>query len=204
MGSCGSNNDTGIFQRPVFSKQVTSGELNIPTEGTIPQTDIKLPFMFVSDDVFPLRDNIMKPFSHRQLTHEKEIFNNRLSRARNVVQASFGRIAQMWRLLHRPMDVQPNFASNVVKAITVLHNFVIMQEPDRVAPCENTGDQFQAANTSNQTGFKRLTFYGNSRATKSALKVRETLMNYFIYLLLEVFPGKMIYVLSDQAQSKNN
>ncbi|KAK3745734.1 hypothetical protein RRG08_030543 [Elysia crispata] len=130
--------------------------------------------MFVSDDAFPLRDNIMEPFSHRQLTHEKEIFNNRLSR--NVVEASFGKIAQMWRLLQRPMDVQPNVASNIVKAITVLHNFVIIKEPDRAAPCENTCDQFQAADTSNQTGFKRPTFYGNSRA----MKVRETLMNYFI------------------------
>ena len=84
---------------------LASGTLNLPTEGTIPQTDIKLPFVFVADDAFPLKDNIMKPFSHRQLTREKEVFNNRLSRARNVVEGSFGRVAMMWRLLQRPMDV---------------------------------------------------------------------------------------------------
>ena len=96
------------------------------------------------------------------------------------MEASFGRIAQMWRLLQRPMDVQPYVASNIVKAITVFHNFVIIQELDHLALCEYTGHQFQAAYTRNRTGFKRPAFYGNGRATKSAMKVRETLMNYFI------------------------
>ena len=36
VGSCGSNNDGGIFQRSVFGRQLISEELNIPTEGTIP------------------------------------------------------------------------------------------------------------------------------------------------------------------------
>ena len=66
VGACGSNNDGGVFQKSVFGRQLTCGKLVVPIEGTIPQTDIKLPFMFVADDAFPLRDNIMKPFSHRQ------------------------------------------------------------------------------------------------------------------------------------------
>ena len=172
VGACGSNNDGGVFQKSVFGRQLTCGKLDVPIEGTIPQTDIKLPFMFVADDAFPLRDNIMKPFSHRQLTREKEIFNNRLPRARNVVEASLGRIAQMWRILQRPMEVQPNIARDIVKAITVLHNFVILQEPERLSSCTD-----QSAD--NPAGFQGPDVNVNSRATKSALNVRETLMRYF-------------------------
>lgn len=172
VGSCGSNNDAGVFQKSVFGRQLACGKLGIPTEGTIPQTEIKLPFMFVADDAFPLRDNIMKPFSHRQLTHDKEIFNNRLSRARNVVEASFGRIAQMWRILQRPMDSQPDIACNIVKAITVLHNFVILQEPDRLSAYADQSEN-------NPTGFQGPNINANSRSTKSALQVREALMHYF-------------------------
>lgn len=177
VGSCGSNNDGGIFHKSVFGRQLASGTLGIPTEGTVPLTDIKLPFMFVADDAFPLKHNIMKPFSNRQLTHEKEVFNNRLSRARNVVEGSFGRIAMMWRLLQRPMDVQPVIATDIVKAITVLHNFVLIQEPWRVSPCDSTGDQFQTPNT--LTSFPGSNINGSTRSTKEALRVRESLMNYF-------------------------
>ena len=151
VGWCGRINDGGVFHKSVLGQSLASGTLNLPTEGTIPQTDIKLPFVFDADDAFPLKDNIMKPFSHRQLTREKEVLNNRLSRAINVVEGSFGRVAMMWRLLQRPMDVQPSAATDIVKAITVLHNFIIIEEPSRVSPCNSAGEQLQARN--NLTGF---------------------------------------------------
>lgn len=178
VGSCGSNNDGGVFHKSVFGRKLASESLDIPTEGAVPQTDIKLPFMFVADDAFPLKENIMKPFPHRQLTHDKEVFNNRLSRARNCVEGSFGRIAMMWRLLLRPMDVQPNIAADIVKAITVLHNFILIQEPGRVSPCDSTGEQLQTPNT--LPSLQRSNISGGTRCTKNAMRVRETLMNYFI------------------------
>lgn len=99
VGSCGGNSDGGVFSRSIFGKRLNDGKLNLPDETAIPETDIKLPFVFVADDAFPLRENIMKPFPHRQLTPDKEIFNYRLSRSRNCVECSFGKLAQMWRIL---------------------------------------------------------------------------------------------------------
>ena len=88
-----------------------SDKLSIPQRGYIPGTDIELLYMFVADEAFPLRENIMKPFPHRQLATEKEIFNYRLSRARNSVECSFGRLAQMWRILFRQIDEQPMYVN---------------------------------------------------------------------------------------------
>ena len=108
-----------------------SNKLSIPEDSPIPDTEIGLPFMFVANDAFLLRENIMKPFPHRQLSVEKETFNYRLSRARNSVECSFGRLAQMWRLLFRQIDEQPNTVTTIVKALSVLHNFIITEEPHR-------------------------------------------------------------------------
>ena len=90
VGSCGGNSDGGVFSRSSLGKKLMSDKLSIPQRGYIPGTDIELPYMFVADEAFPLRENIMKPFPHRQLATEKEIFNYRLSRARNSVECSFG------------------------------------------------------------------------------------------------------------------
>ena len=104
VGSCGGNSDGGVLSRSSLDKKLMSDKLSIPQRGYIPGTDIELPYMFVADEAFPLRENIMKPFPHRQLATEKEIFNYRLSRARNSVECSFGRLAQMWRILFRQID----------------------------------------------------------------------------------------------------
>ena len=116
--------DTALYHKEndQFSEAFVyfAGKLDLPHEAVVPETEITLPFSFVADDAFPLRDNVMKPYPNRQLTLDKEIFNYRLSRARNSVECSFGKISQMWRILLRQMDEQPDAATNVIKAITVL------------------------------------------------------------------------------------
>ena len=117
----------------------------------------------------------MKPYPNRQLTLDKEIFNYRLSRARNSVECSFGKISQMWRILLRQMDEQPDAATNVIKAITVLHNFILMQETERSV----------VQHTENDMAEPRVLTYdkmelSRSRATKCGLQVRDKLKAYFL------------------------
>ncbi|GFS15578.1 endonuclease-reverse transcriptase [Elysia marginata] len=47
----------------------------------------------------------------------------------------------MWRILLRQMDVQPEAASDIVKAITALHNFIIIHEPSRETTQRTTTSQ---------------------------------------------------------------
>ncbi|KAK3784609.1 hypothetical protein RRG08_003417 [Elysia crispata] len=177
VGSCGGNSDGGVFSRSSLGKKLMSDKLSIPQRGYIPGTDIELPYMFVADEAFPLRENIMKPFPHRQLATEKEIFNYRLSRARNSVECSFGRLAQMWRILFRQIDEQPMAATNIVKAITVLHNFVLVNEPHRLivpeAPVPN--EHLLPRRLTDQNLQKH-----RQRSTKCGMQVREKLVNYFM------------------------
>lgn len=174
IGSCGGNSDAGVFNRSNFGKALAQNKLDIPKPDAIPETNIIIPYMFVADDAFPLIDNIMKPFSFRQLTHDKEVFNHRLSRARNSVESTFGRIAQTWRILLTQMISQPIAATNAVKAITVLHNFINIHEPER--GIVDREDEFSDDRVNIFPNIQRPRY----RSRNNALNARERLMEYFL------------------------
>lgn len=177
VGSCGGNSDGGIFERSLFGQKLTNDTLNVPQMGVLPGTDKTVPFVFIADDAFPLRHNIMKPFCHRDVTYVKEIYNYRLSRARGVVEMAFGQLAQMWRILLHQMEVQPEVATDIVKALTVLHNFIKIREPSRSLLKEDTlEDARPIESTQTFNSIERPRY----RASQRALQVRETFMNYFM------------------------
>ena len=51
-------------------------------------------------------------------------YNHRLSRARRIVDCTFGILANKCRILHRPIGVKPDFCDNIIKAWCVLHSYV--------------------------------------------------------------------------------
>ncbi|XP_046552715.1 uncharacterized protein LOC124262274 [Haliotis rubra] len=56
-----------------------------------------VPYFIIGDDAFPLRPWMMKSFSMRQMDPDQQIFNCRLSRARRVVENTFGILAMRFR-----------------------------------------------------------------------------------------------------------
>ena len=81
-------------------------------------------FVFVADEAFTLRENILKPFPRKDLTHEKQIFNYRLSRARRCVENAFGVLAARFRIFHTTINMLPSKVDDIVMACVVLHNFL--------------------------------------------------------------------------------
>ena len=64
-----------------FGELLIQEKLNLPGPKSPDNSSKMLPYVFVGDEAFALRKDFLKPFSSRELTEERRVFNYRLSRA---------------------------------------------------------------------------------------------------------------------------
>ena len=82
-----------------------------------------IPLVLIDDHVYPLLKWLMKAFpDNGRLSCEQKVFNYRVSRARVVVEHSFGRLKGRWRCLLKRLDIDVREVSELVAACCVLHN----------------------------------------------------------------------------------
>jgi len=63
---------------------------------------------------------------------KERIFNYRICRAQRVVENVFGLVSSVFRVLHKPMLLEPEKAEHTVMTIACLHNF-LRRSPDSAA-----------------------------------------------------------------------
>ena len=86
-------------------------------------------------------------------------------------------MAQLWRILLHQIEVQPVAAIDIVKTLTDLHNFVKIEEPKRSFTNSDTpADHCPTTSTQTLNSVESPRY----RASKKAIEVRETFMNYFL------------------------
>lgn len=129
VGNQGSSSDAQVFNHSQLRNGLENGTLGLPDPEPLPHDDRPTPYFLVGDDAFPLRSWMMKPFSHRGLTKDERIFNYRLSRARRVVENSFGILAHRWRCMLGTMQQDPERARVIVMAAMCLHNLMRLRYP---------------------------------------------------------------------------
>jgi len=124
VGAYGREGDSNVFKRTKLGKDLYSGNLNLPEDKLLIGGDdtLAFPYVFLGDEAFAGHRNLLRPYPQRGLTKERRMFNRRLSRARRVIECSFGLLANKWRIFHRAIDV--DFVDEIIKACCVLHNFV--------------------------------------------------------------------------------
>lgn len=125
VGCQGRISDGGVFKNTTLSKKLEENSLNLPNLNILPGREKNVPYVFVADEAFPLKDNILKPYpgSHEKGS-VKRIFNYRLSRARRIVENVFGILSAIFRVLRKPILLEPDKAELVVLACIYLHNFL--------------------------------------------------------------------------------
>ncbi|KAM7309951.1 protein ALP1-like [Ixodes scapularis] len=124
VGQPGRFSDGGVFRESEMGRSMLSGELGLPPAGLLPQTETKLPFVFVGDEAFPLLPNLMRPFPRRELQLLSRVFNYRLSRARRIIENAFGILVARWRIFRQPIQASEETLEAVVWACVNLHNYL--------------------------------------------------------------------------------
>ena len=111
VGSPGRNSDGGVFANCSLGQALRNETLQLPPPSVLPNAaDIgTVPYVMVGDEAFPLQVNLMRPYpvGRRAVNESQLVYNYRLSRARRIVENTFGILASRWRIYHTTIALQP-------------------------------------------------------------------------------------------------
>ena len=72
IGDSGSQRDESVFANSFLGHAIENYILNIPKLSPLPDSETCLPFVFVGDDAFELKENMMKPYPWQSRTLEEK------------------------------------------------------------------------------------------------------------------------------------
>ncbi|XP_069818349.1 uncharacterized protein [Dendropsophus ebraccatus] len=132
VGAYGSTGDSRVLQTSQIGLQILRAGDTLPEAEPLPGSTDPVPFVMISDEAFPLLPNLLRPYPRRELDTRKRIFNFRLSRARRVVECTFGIMSSQWRVLGTTIKLDVRTVDNIIKACCVLHNYARPERPDEI------------------------------------------------------------------------
>ncbi|XP_034232770.1 protein ALP1-like [Thrips palmi] len=170
VGSSGRRGDGNVYHQSEFRKLMKEEKLMLPGKCHVDGMEKKLPFFFVGDAAFPRSQEMVTPFKGEFLDPEKKVFNYRVSRARRVIENTFGMLEQRYEVFSRSMKISEAHCKSVVLSSTALHNYHLMDAessiPSRLKtrpgpyedhPKEGKYGRFKNENTVNESSiFQRL------------------------------------------------
>lgn len=155
--------------------------LDVPVPKPLPGESEVAPYVLVADDAFPLKTYIMKLFPFRNLSTPQRIFNYRLSRARRIIENVFGIAAARFRILRKPIDVEPAKVIKIVLAICALHNFLVTNNgcANKDVDHEVDGQMVPGLWRRSVVDMEPTPRLNAGRPSENAVNVRLRLMNHF-------------------------
>ena len=93
MGEAGRQSDGGVFTNSDVGYCITKDIFQLPSPRALDSTETLFPYVFVADDAFPLRHNIVKPYEETKLDILKLEANYRI-----VTISCFAPPLSCWRL----------------------------------------------------------------------------------------------------------
>lgn len=124
IGAPGSLSDVTVWNNTELGLDLAAGNIEFPPDKLLPNSNVSFNYFFIGDEAFPLSKNLLRNYSGRNLSADKENFNKRLSSARNTIERAFGILSNRFRVFRNEISVEPRFAVSIVKCCIVLHNFI--------------------------------------------------------------------------------
>ncbi|XP_054091535.1 uncharacterized protein LOC128923103 [Zeugodacus cucurbitae] len=168
VGGYGKQSDGGTFSSSKIFNLLKSGELPVPGNTCLPNSEEIVPYVFLGDEAYPLLECLLRPYSRKEITEDHEYFNARLSRARKCIECAFGLLSARFRILWKPIETDPLFAELLVKCICLLHNIII----DLEGLDENLKEEVQKEN------LEKIIKEFNKTSVKNGRLIRDKFCNF--------------------------
>ncbi|KAJ8873426.1 hypothetical protein PR048_024243 [Dryococelus australis] len=114
-----------------FYEKLINVDLQIPGRTNISHSNRLLEYGM---EAVAMRSDLIKPYIRESLTDARRIFNYRLSRARRVIENTFGILASRFCIFHAPINLKVDNIETVVLACCALHNFLPKISPQTYTP----------------------------------------------------------------------
>ena len=193
VGDAGRHSDGGVLSNSAFGQAMEKQQLSLPEDSLIEGIDSPIPYFFVGDAAFPLKTYMLRPYPGRFLPENKRVFNYRLSRARRIIENTFGILSSKFRIFRRPIVANPYKVTRITKAACCLHNYLKISEASSSAstrpycPPGYVDQEDQAGNVvpgdwREEIGdsLRSIAHVGSNTYSKPAAELRDTMMHYFM------------------------
>ena len=123
IGSNGRVNDSGIWNNCALLQEILNGTVELPADVML-QNGENVPYVFLGDDAFALKEFLMKPFPQQSLNEERRIYNYRHCRARKISENLFGILANRWRIFFSIINLEREYVEDCILTTLTLHNML--------------------------------------------------------------------------------
>ena len=190
VGDYGRLSDGSVFSSSQLGIAMEQNKLNLPPPRLLPGTNISVPYVFVGDDAFPLKNYLMKPYPRGEIQIPERIANYRFSRARRIVENAFGIATSRFRLFRRAITADVDVAVQATKAIVALHNYLMADRcipsnpycPSDFIDSDCNGSLrlggWRRENVNNG-GIQDVTHLGSNNYSIQSKNIRDCFRNYF-------------------------
>lgn len=193
IGAYGRRSDGGVFEASTIGKKFDEDCMNIPKPAAIEGGRV-LPYCLVADEAFPLKPYLLRPYPRRNgLSPQKDVFNYRLSRARRMIENTFGILASQWRIYRRPIIACPEKVKSIVQATVCLHNWLRQSDIDKTTTAYVSAGLVDEDAPDNPNGFRPgswrriiersaftdITRCGSNMSARRCMAIRDAFCDYF-------------------------
>lgn len=192
IGAYGRRSDGGIFRDSAIGQRFYMNQMDLPLPDKLTVDGDYMPYVLVGDEAFQLTDFLLRPYSRRGgLNADRNIYNYRLSRARRVIENTFGILVSQWRFLKHPIEATVPNAMKMVQAAVCLHNWLRSKNvdendylppdmvdrdgPNDLIPGRWRNDE----NEINESALQDIAMVGTHNSSRRAIEIRDEFCDYF-------------------------
>ncbi|KAJ8704051.1 hypothetical protein PYW07_013345 [Mythimna separata] len=130
------NTDSKVFNESDLWLNINTENLNLPPYSPLLGDETNMPYIFVTDGALALERHIMNPFpGHHDSESSESIYNQLVAQSHSVVDNAFGVLSSVFKVLLKPITLEPVNTAVIIRSCLLLHNFLIKSESSKDIYC---------------------------------------------------------------------